>query len=325
MNPETVRERVQALHRRLEEGIARLQTAGEWQRYLKVQARFHRYSFANTLLILTQRPDATLVAGYRAWQELGRHVRRGEHGIVILAPVVVRSRANEESLPALRAATVSDEESREEEGGHPDLSSRDERVIRFRPVYVFDVSQTEGKPLPEPPVQTLRGHSKAAERLYRALLRMAAAEGIRVAETSELGGAHGVWRPQEREILLLASDPPDQRAKTLAHELAHAWLHPAGYPYEQNRARAETEAESVAYVVSAARGLDTSRYSFGYVLGWAQDPKLVRESGERIQATARRMIDRLEELEHRWEQVERTHAGLGNPRGEREEALALER
>jgi hypothetical protein len=90
-------------------------------------------------------------------------------------------------------------------------------------------------------------------------------------------------------------------------------------------ARAETEAESVAYVVSAALGLDTSRYSFGYVLGWAHDPKLVRESGERIQATAGRMIDRLQELECSEERAERARARPGNPRGEREEALALER
>ncbi|MCL6522700.1 MAG: ssDNA-binding domain-containing protein [Firmicutes bacterium] len=323
MNPETVRERVQALHKRLEEGIARLQTAEEWQRYLKVQARFHRYSFANTLLILAQRPDATLVAGYRTWQELGRHVRRGEHGIVILAPVVVRPRRTEgvrEERPDSPDEGVEGKEDEKERG----REAEGQRVVAFRPVYVFDVSQTEGKPLPEPPVQTLRGHSEAAERLYRALLRIAQEEGIRVTVAPELGGAHGIWHSREREISLLASDPLDQRAKTLAHELAHAWLHPSGYGHPDNRPRAETEAESVAYVVCAARGLDTSRYSFAYVLGWAQDPKLVRESGERIQAAARRMVERVEELEQR-QSHESARTRLRRPRAERDETLALER
>ncbi len=251
-----------ALVDRLVEGIALLAGTEEWRRHLDVQARFTTYSFGNVMLIAAQCPQATRVAGFRAWQQMGRVVRRGERAIWILAPVVDRTRGDDE------------EPSR--------------HVVRgFRHVPVFDVSQTEGEDLP-----TVCAHLDGEDPhgAYDGLVAAAASLGFTVEDASLPAGVNGDCSHGLRRIRVEAANRPAQRVKTLVHELAHAILH-AEF---SDRPLAELEAESTAYVVCQALGLETGGYSFGYVATWAggSDAAVagIRASGERIQSAAGRVL-----------------------------------
>ena len=262
----------------LHAGIATLTEGDEWRRFLDVGRRFHRYSFLNTLAILVQRPDATRVAGYRRWQQVGRQVRRGERGIRILAPVTARQQP---STP--EDAPENTPESTEE---HP-------LVVRgFRVARVFDVRQTDGDPLPEPPVHALTGD--APDGLVDDLRRIIEREGFAYAVDALPGhpGAYGVTDYAARTVTVRPDLAPAQQAKTTAHELGHVLLH---HPADDlGRERREVEAESVAYVVCAAHGLPTDAYSLGYVAGWSGgDLNVVRATGERVLSCARRVLDSL--------------------------------
>jgi DNA primase len=270
------------LMRRLEEGLLRLTATEEWRRWLNLQARLHEYSFGNVLLILSQRPDATLVAGFQTWRALGRRVKRGERGIRILAPVTVR--LEREVAPVEL---------------HGEERRTQRQVVTFRVVTVFDVAQTEGQPLPvQPRVRALGGYSPEGGLLAQQLAALVEREGLTVTRSPDLGlsGALGVYRPQERTIVLRAGLTDDQEAKTLTHELAH---HLLGHRGLGDRSAAEVAAESVAYVVCQHYGLDTSDYSFPYVATWAGDNRKailerVKEVGHAVQRTAQRIIDALD-------------------------------
>ena len=258
---------------KLEAGVASVASSEGWREYLAMQAKLHTYSLGNTLLIAAQMPTATRVCGFHGWLRLGRHVRKGEHGIRILAPVTGRRDEAEES-----------EET--DANGRP--------VRGFRVVTVFDISSTDGEPLAEHPCRKLTTDSERGAWLYAKLLDIARAEGIPVREdAADLGTAHGCYYPARHAIDLAAGLSDDHKAKTLCHEMAHAFLHrTTGKP----RAEQEAEAEGTAFVVSAWAGLDTSQYSFGYVADWAgrQDgPALVRRVGSTIQKTAAAIIGRL--------------------------------
>ena len=236
----------------------------------------------NVLLVLAQKPDATRLAGFHTWLRLGRHVRKGEHGIRILAPIAVRKAATDDGA--------------EEDAG---ADSQARTVTRFRVVTVFDISSTDGEPLPMHPAQTLTTASERGTWLYANLLDIAKAEGIAVRENAaDLGAANGCYYPARHAIDLAAGLSDDQKAKTLCHELAHALLHrTTGKP----RAEQEAEAEGTAFVVAAWAGLDTSRYSFGYVADWAgrkDGPALVRRVGATIQKTATAIIGRLDPVDN---------------------------
>lgn len=269
---------VAELLQRLEEGVRGLTDSDSWRSYLRAQARFHQYSLGNVLLMLAQRPQGlTRVAGYETWRSLGRHVRKGEKGIRILAPVTVRRRDDDEDeTQPLAIAT------------------------RFRVVYVWDQAQTDGEALVENPCRELRMTTEAGRDLYARLLDIARAEGIPVRDDrTELGSAKGVYVPGMHAIGIAAGLAGDQRAKTLAHELGHALLHRAG---DRPRDEEEAEAEGVAYVVSTWAGIDVDDYSFGYVATWAgrkDGPALVRRVGATIQKTAAAIIDRLVPAEAR--------------------------
>ena len=257
---------------KLEAGVREVQDGEAWRAYLAAQARFHQYSLGNTLLLVAQMPTATRVCGFQGWLRFGRHVKRGEHGLKILAPVTVRKAAED--------ATEADEP---------------QTVTRFRIVTVFDVSQTEGDPLPQHPCQDLTTASERGAWLYARLREVAAGEGISVhVATHMLGTAHGAYIPGEHAIILAPGLSTDQKAKTLCHELGHALLHRGS---NQPRQKEEAEAEGTAFVVAAWAGLDTSSYSFPYVADWAgQDdgPALVRQAGAAIQRTAAQIIAALD-------------------------------
>lgn len=252
---------------RLEAAIGEIHDSETFRRYLEVQARFHRYSWGNTLLILLQRPDATQVAGFHAWRKLGRFVKKGEKGIAIVVPHVRRKQAN----------------SGEDEK---------ERVTGFGTGYVFDVSQTDGEPLPAVEVPVLDGED--GQELYDRLADLAAAEGVslvrRPAEAMP-AGVMGYYTPSERSIVV-AEASPLQMTKTLAHELGH---HYTGLT-DASRSEHETIAESVAYVVCAHHGLDTGARSFPYVATWSRDPVVFKQALATIQRVSAELIDRLDQL-----------------------------
>jgi len=255
----------------LADGVADLTSSTAWRAWLDVQRRFHRYSWGNTLLIAAQCPDATRVAGFHAWLRLGRHVRKGEHGIAILAPVV----------PRLRVV---------------DADSGDERWVAGRPhafrvAHVFDVSQTDGEELAPPPVTRLEGGDP--KDWYTQLRDVAHSLEFTVEEDYLPDDVNGDCNHALRQIRIEVRNGQRQQVKTLAHELGHAILHAdrAGLCREQ----AELEAESVAYVVCAGLGIDTSEYSFGYLAVWAgggeQARRAIAESAQRIQTAAHRLLD----------------------------------
>lgn len=261
---------------RLAEGIIQLTSSERWQDWLTMQSRFHSYSFNNTLLILGQKPDASRVAGFNAWRKLDRFVRKGEKGIWILAPMVYKSDSAEES-----------------NGDEPT------KIIRgFKPVAVFDVSQTDGAELPE---VCLRLEGEDESDLYKRLSTVATSIGFTVEDADDLGGANGVCMHDEHRILVLSSNSPLQQVKTLAHELGHAILHGPGDGRPDDRGLMELEAESVAFVVCAASEIDSDNYSFGYVATWSGGGEEaladIKASGARIQRAAGQVISALAGIE----------------------------
>ncbi len=221
----------------LTKGISNLTSSDEWQRYLDFQGKFHRYSFNNVLLIAAQRGDASQVAGFNAWKKMNRFVRKGEKAIWILAPMVYKK------------ANARDGE--------------DDRVIRgFKFVPVFDIAQTDGEELPTV-CNRLDGEDPGEH--YAQLLGVARSIGFTVDDHEFASSANGDCNHLTRCIRVEARNTPAQRVKTLAHELAHAMLHEK----HDSRALAELEAESVAYAVCKAFGIDAGEYSFGYLATWA--------------------------------------------------------
>ncbi|MHB8438505.1 MAG: ArdC-like ssDNA-binding domain-containing protein [Acidimicrobiales bacterium] len=256
---------------RLAEGIAELTNSNAWQDWLKVQSRFHRYSFNNTLLIQMQNEQATQVAGFQAWRRLGRNVRKGEKAIWIIAPVTRKAEADE-----------------------TDADGKGRVIATFRAAAVFDISQTDGEPLPEV-VGKLSGDDP--DGLYDRLVHVASSIGYSVEDADFDDERNGDCTYDLKRIRIRGDNSPVQRVKTLAHELAHAMLHQG----HNNRSLAELEAESVAFVVCAALGVASDQYSFGYVAGWAgggdEAISAIKSAGTRIQRTADDILSRMEVAE----------------------------
>ena len=236
------------------------------QRFLDCMSRFHDYSWHNCMLIAFQMPEASLVAGFRRWLELGRHVRKGEKGIGILAPLAYRKK---------------------EEADAPDIES--EHVIRgFKVVHVFDVSQTEGEDLPQ-----LAGTHGEPGQLLAGLEKLVRRSGITLKDEVLPLGTKGLSR--KGEIAIAEGLPPAERFAVLAHELAHEWMHDDEHRLQMPKTVRETEAEAVAYVVCRAFGFDCSTRSSDYIQLYRGDATTLAESLERIQKAATRIIQSLDE------------------------------
>ena len=254
---------------RLAEAVERMADSETFAAWLRARATFHDYSFGNICLIVTQRPDATQVAGYKGWQKLGRQVRKGERGIRILAPCRIKA-ADDDGGDAFR-------------------------VVGFRSVAVFDVAQTDGEPLPELEYRPLAGD--APTELVELLDKVAANAGLRVEyRTPEVAGAHGFLRRSESLIVVDPDQAPAMRAKVLAHELGH-YFDPvlASDPqlYGGHRGDCEAVAEAVAYVVAAHFGLDAGPAAVGYVASWTDgNADRVRDLAERIDTAAAAILGR---------------------------------
>lgn len=281
---------VDELHQRLVSAIASLETGDQWQAWLKLAHRLHRYSFNNLVLIWSQRPEATQVASYSTWKSADRQVLRGEKAIKIMAPITRRAAAPD-STATLEPPT------------EPSADAR-RRIVGFRQVSVFDVSQTDGSPLPEAAApQLLTGH--APDGLWDLLAEQVNQHGYRLFRGSraDLLGANGLTRPDSREVWVRSDVDDAQACKTLAHELAHVVLHTGGDQAPANLSCTgvrEVEAESVAHLVLGAKGLTTDSYSFPYVAAWAQPlaierrvtlADVVTSTGSRVVTTARQLID----------------------------------
>jgi N-terminal domain of anti-restriction factor ArdC len=259
---------------RLAAAVESLVNSDQWTAWLESRARFHGYSFGNTMLIGFQRPDATQVAGYKAWQSLGRQVRKGEKGIAILAPMVRR---------------VKDAETGEQSEV---LDDSGRRIVRFRTVYVFDVAQTEGDELPEAPIALPVGGRPED---YMRLQDLAESEQLSVSVDDLSAGTNGQLDRGAWAITLgthlFRTGSPAARIKTLAHELGHWFdLGPGATIYDRHEA--EIVAEAVAFIVGHRLGLDTSSYSACYVASWAGgDAQKLHTLAERIDKAARPILD----------------------------------
>lgn len=271
---------LEQMHAELANKVATLTSTEEWTRWLRFASTFHRYSFNNTILIWAQNPEASLVAGYRAWQAKGRQVRRGEHAIRILGPVTRREAKTDRDGNPVRDAA-----------GKPVIESR---MVGVRPVSVFDVSQTDGEPIPEAPTPRLLT-GEAPEGLWAALEAFVVAQGFSVSR-GDCGGANGVTKFGSREVVVRDDIDDAQAVKTLAHEAGHVLLHqPEDRAEVSCRGVAEVEAESVAYMVTAAHGLDSAQYTFNYVGGWAQRAEgdaetVIRQTGQRVITAATKIL-----------------------------------
>jgi len=282
-------DKLTALHEQISDGVAALVESQEWRAMLDTAAKFHTYSLGNLLLIGAQAPQATRVAGFRSWQSLGRQVRKGERGIAILAPCTYRPTVADRAEPVAPAghepvATCSG-------GAAPDAGGK-QQVRGFRVVHVFALHQTEGAPLPDVAPSLLVGQAPAG--LWKDLASQVAGHGYAL-ERGDCCGANGYTDPTRR-VVRVRDDIDDAHAvKVLAHELGHLECgHVKDLPtYLTCRGRCEVEAESVAYVVAAAHGLDASGYSFAYVAGWAgPDLSLVRQAAETVTKAARTILGR---------------------------------
>lgn len=261
---EEKRAEAEALHAKLVDQVANLADSDRWRRFLDFKAAFRQYSLNNSLLILAQLPTATHVAGYEDWRKLGRHVRKGEVGLQIFAY-------------SPRKRVVVDEQTGEEETVH---------FARFPVVKVFDISQTdldEGRTDDSTVVELLTGADEHG--IFARTADLIRGHGWNV-ELGETGGLNGYTTIDgTRRIVVGDHLEPAQQAKTMLHEAAHALLHAeqTAAEYIAHRGLAETEAESVAYVMAAMLGLDTSAYSIGYVAGWADaDAALIRSTAANV-------------------------------------------
>lgn len=243
----------------VERAVRELLTSDGWRSWAETRATFHRYSFGNCLLIAQQAPQATQVAGFKAWRALGRQVRKGEHAIRIMAPMSVKER----------------DEAGQETG---------ERVTFFRAVPVFDIAQTDGEPLPEVPREPITGDSH--ERYIEPLTAHAESLGYRV-EREQLEHARG-YCDAKRCRIVVASDlrAANARVRVLIHELAHA--HGVSYR-DYSREQAEVIAETAAVIVCGSLGLDTSGESIPYIAEWGEagDVDAIKQHAETVDGIAR--------------------------------------
>ena len=283
----------------LETGIAELFTSERYQEYLKTMSKFHNYSFNNTLLIAMQRPDATLVTGYRNWQSMGRQVKKGEKGITIIAPAPIKRKKEQTVLDQDQKPVIGPD-------GKPKTEEVEITLPCFKAITVFDIEQTTGEP-----IQTLAPEilTAAVEDFDLFLQAIREISPVPIRFDAIEGSANGYYHNLNKEIVIKKDMSQSQTLKTAIHETAHARLHDReimeSQGIEKDRLTKEVEAESVAYCVCSAFELDTSEYSFPYIAGWSSGKEMreLKSSMDVIRKTAGEMIDELiEKIEMMLEQ-----------------------
>ena len=287
-------EKLKEITDRLEQGIAELFDSERYKEYLKVMSKFHNYSFRNTVLIAMQKPDASLVAGFSAWKNnFERNVMKGQKGIKIIAPSPYKIKQEMQKIDPHTQKPIIGKD------GKPVTEEKEITIPAYKVVSVFDVSQTEGKELPDIAVDELTGDVDRYKDFFAALEKTSP---VPIAFENIEGGSHGYYHLEDKRIAINEGMSELQTLKTAIHEIAHAKLHDVDLnaPLEEqnrvDRRSREVQAESVAYTVCQHFGLDTSDYSFGYVAGWSSGKEMteLKASLETIQATAKELITEIE-------------------------------
>ena len=287
----------------LESGVEELFTSNRYQEFLKTMAKFHNYSFNNTMLIAMQRPDATLVTSYKNWQSMGRQVMKGEKGITIIAPAPYKKMKEKEVLDENQRPIMGTD-------GKPKTEQVEVTVPHFKAVTVFDIAQTSGEPIQTLAPELLTAAVQDFDSFMQAIQKISPVP-IRFDEID--GNANGYYHNADKEIVIKKGLSESQTLKTAIHETVHAKLHDKeimeSLGVEKDRLTKEVEAESVAYCVCSSFDLDTSDYSFPYIAGWSssREMKEMKASMDVIRKTAGEMIDQLtEELEIILEEKQKT-------------------
>lgn len=287
----------------LESGVEELFTSNRYQEFLKTMAKFHNYSFNNTMLIAMQRPDATLVTSYKNWQSMGRQVMKGEKGITIIAPAPYKKMKEKEVLDENQRPIMGTD-------GKPKTEQVEVTVPHFKAVTVFDIAQTSGEPIQTLAPELLTAAVQDFDSFMQAIQKISPVP-IRFDEID--GNANGYYHNADKEIVIKKGLSESQTLKTAIHETVHAKLHDKeimeSLGVEKDRLTKEVEAESVAYCVCSSFGLDASDYSFPYIAGWSssREMKEMKASMDVIRKTAGEMIDQLtEELEIILEEKQKT-------------------
>lgn len=284
---QTREEKMSTIQKKLEDGVRAIFTSEKYQEYISAMSKFPRYSINNCILIASQLPEASLVCGFRKWQtEFNRTVNKGEHGIMILAPIKGKTEVVEEVFDENNKAVV-------DENGNQKTEKVTREYQTFRPVYVFDVSQTSGDPLPTL-ASELNETVDSFEEMKSVLISISP---VPVSFETINGGANGYYSPTAGKIVIDERLPQLQMLKTMVHEIAHATLGHGSKEDKWDRQTKEVQAESVAYWVTQMIGLDTSDYSFGYISGWSKDKEVseLKESLDVIKQTADKLSSSIEE------------------------------
>ena len=315
-------EKLKEITDRLEQGIAELFDSERYKEYLKVMSKFHNYSFRNTVLIAMQKPDASLVAGFSAWKNnFERNVMKGQKGIKIIAPSPYKIKQEMQKIDPHTQKPVIGKD------GKPVTEEKEVTIPAYKVVSVFDVSQTEGKELPDIAVDELTGDVDRYKDFFAALEKTSP---VPIAFENIEGGSHGYYHLEDKRIAINEGMSELQTLKTAIHEIAHAKLHdidlnaPKDEQPRVDRRTREVEAESVAYTVCQHYGLDTSDYSFGYVAGWSSGRELseLKSSLETIRSAAAEIINSIDEnlAELQKAQDKEQTAGQEQPTREGQEA-----
>lgn len=287
------KQKVKEITDKLEAGLKELFESEKYKSYLSTMSKFHNYSFNNTLLIAMQKPEATLVAGYQAWQKnFERHVNKGEKAIRILAPAPYKIKEERDKLDPVTGEMMFDE------NGMPQKEETEVTIPAFRAVSVFDVSQTDGKPIPELEVNELLSTVEGYEDFVQALMNISP---VPIAFEDIPGDSKGYFSTAEKRIAVQENMSESQTLKTMVHEVAHSMLHDKEVNQSmdipvKDRNTKEVEAESVAFTVCQHFGIDTSDYSFGYIAGWSsgRNMKELKSSLDTIRKIASELITGIE-------------------------------
>ena len=318
-------EKLKEITDRLEQGITELFESERYREYLRVMSKFHNYSINNTLLIAMQKPDASLVAGFSAWKNnFGRNVMKGQKGIKIIAPSPYKVKQEMKKIDPHTQQPIIGKD------GKPVTEEKEITIPAYKVVSVFDVSQTEGKELPDIAVDELTGDVERYKDFFAALEKTSP---VPIGFEQIPGSSHGYYHLEDKRIAIQEGMSELQTLKTAIHEIAHAKLHDIDLNAPENeqqprvdRRTREVEAESVAYTVCQHYGLDTSDYSFGYVAGWSSGRELseLKSSLETIRSAAAEIINSIDETLAELSKAQDMEQTAGQEQPDKEETAAPE-
>ena len=318
-------EKLKEITDRLEQGITDLFESERYREYLRVMSKFHNYSINNTLLIAMQKPDASLVAGFSAWKNnFGRNVMKGQKGIKIIAPSPYKVKQEMKKIDPHTQQPIIGKD------GKPVTEEKEITIPAYKVVSVFDVSQTEGKELPDIAVDELTGDVERYKDFFAALEKTSP---VPIGFEQIPGSSHGYYHLEDKRIAIQEGMSELQTLKTAIHEIAHAKLHDIDLNAPENeqqprvdRRTREVEAESVAYTVCQHYGLDTSDYSFGYVAGWSSGRELseLKSSLETIRSAAAEIINSIDETLAELSKAQDMEQTAGQEQPDKEETAAPE-